>query len=207
MSFDKVVNEMIHQFDTRPFKERPFIVAIDGLSGAGKTELVKELEYRVKSKCKVTVIHIDDHIVENNKRYNTGYEEWYEYYYLQWDIEMIKNDLLKKIHSNYTNLILPYYDKLTNETALKQIAISSNSMILIEGIFLQRKEWKTFYDYILFLDCARETRYERVLKRDLYIGDLKVRVNKYKRRYWLGEEYYLKTESPIENADKIIDMN
>jgi uridine kinase len=204
MSVHKIVNELFHLLNTRSFKERPFIVAIDGLSGAGKTTMVKELEDGLKSKCDVTIIHMDDHIVENNKRYNTGYDEWYEYYYLQWDIELIKNELLKKIHSNFTNFPLPYYDKDSNNTTVKEITISTDSIILIEGIFLQRKEWKTFYDYIIFLDCPKEIRYERVLNRDLYIGDFQTRLNKYKRRYWLGEEHYLKIENPIEKADKII---
>lgn len=207
MSVHKIVNELFHLFNTRSFKQRPFIVAIDGLSGAGKTTMVKELEDVLKGKCNVTIIHMDDHIVENTKRYNTGYDEWFEYYYLQWDIDLIKNDLLEKIHNYYTKISLPYYDKDSNKTTLKEITISYDSIILIDGIFLQRKEWKNFYDYKIFLNCPREIRYERVLNRDLYIGNLQTRLNKYKRRYWLGEEHYLKTENPIEQADKIIDMN
>ncbi|RPJ94205.1 uridine kinase [Rummeliibacillus sp. TYF005] len=207
MSVHNIVNDLFYLLNTRSLKERPFIVAIDGLSGAGKTTMVKELEDSLKSKCNVTIIHMDDHIVENNKRYNTGHDEWYEYYYLQWDIEWIKNNLLKKIHRNYTKISLPYYEKESNNTTLKEITISSDSIILIEGIFLQRKEWISFYDYIIFLDCPREIRYERVLNRGLYIGDLQTRLNKYKRRYWLGEEHYLKMENPIEKADKIINTN
>ena len=207
MSVHKIVNELFHLFNTRSFKQRPFIVAIDGLSGAGKTTMVKELEDVLKRKCNVTIIHMDDHIVENTKRYNTGYDEWFEYYYLQWDIDLIKNDLLEKIHNYYTKIPLPYYYKDSNKTTLKEITISYDSIILIDGIFLQRKEWKNFYDYKIFLNCPREIRYERVLNRDLYIGNLQTRLNKYKRRYWLGEEHYLKTENPIEQADKIIDMN
>ena len=41
------------------------------------------------------IFHIDDHIVERNKRYHTGYEEWYEHYYLQWDIEWLRRKFFK----------------------------------------------------------------------------------------------------------------
>ena len=41
------------------------------------------------------IFHIDDHIVERNKRYHTGYEEWYEYYYLQWDIAYLQKKFFK----------------------------------------------------------------------------------------------------------------
>lgn len=201
--FKDVIGDLLFQYKGRACKKRPLIVAIDGLGGAGKTTLVKNIKNELKSKCAVSVIHIDDHIVERDKRYNTGYSEWFEYYYLQWDIEKIRDDLLKKIHNNTLELMLPFYDKSYDTTILNKITIASNSIVLIEGVFLQRKEWKAFYDYKIFIDCPKEIRYERVLNRDLYIGDYQARLNKYKNRYWLGEEYYLKIENPMKQADKI----
>ena len=201
--FEELIEELFFRYKDRAVKSRPLIVAIDGLGGAGKTTLVKNIENELKNKCTVSVIHIDDHIVESNKRYNTGSDEWYEYYYLQWDIEIIRDDLLRKIHNNYTELNLPFYDKFYDRTVLKNITIASDSIVLIEGVFLLREEWGTFYDYTIFVDCPREIRYERVLNRDSYIGDYRARLSKYKKRYWPGEEYYLKTENPIKKADKI----
>ncbi|WP_307478411.1 kinase [Cytobacillus purgationiresistens] len=201
--FREMTNEILNQFKVHPQKKRPLIVGIDGLSGAGKSTLVTQLERELKNKCIVSVIHIDDHIVESSKRYHTGYDEWYEYYYLQWNIEMITNDLFKKIHNRDKELTLPFYNKSTDTNTFKKIKITPESIILIEGIFLLRKEWKKFYDYTLFLDCPREIRYERVLKRELVTGDSEERLNKYKKRYWLGEDYYLKTQHPRKEASKI----
>ncbi|QDQ00390.1 uridine kinase [Lysinibacillus fusiformis] len=202
MSIQEVINEIIHKFNGRA-KNRAFIVAIDGLGGAGKTTFVKLLEDGLKRICPVNVIHIDDHIVESNKRYNTGFAEWYEYYYLQWDIELIKNDILKKLHCNNTEILLPFYDSSTNLITNRKVAIAADSILLIEGIFLQRNEWRSFYDYTLFLECSRTTREERVLSRDSYIGDLQARIDKYKRRYWQAEAHYMKKENPTQKADKI----
>ncbi|WNB90978.1 kinase [Bacillus sp. NEB1478] len=206
MYVNEVVNELLNQFKNRTNKERPFNIAVDGLSGSGKTTLVKKLENELKNKCIVSLFHIDDHIVERNKRYNTAFEEWYEYYYLQWDMEMISEKLLKSLHRNYSELNLPYYDKSIDKNANKKVHITPNSIILIEGIFLQRREWIAFYDYTIFWDCPREIRFERVLNRD-YIGDSQTRLDKYKRRYWLGEEHYLNTEEPIKKANKIYIVN
>lgn len=194
---------IINEFDRQCCKERPFIVAIDGLGGAGKTTFVKELIIELRSTCTVNVLHIDDLIVEREKRYNTAFDEWYEYYYLQWNIEFIKNELLLKLHNNVQELTLPFYDKSTNSTVNKKVLMPPNSILLIEGVFLQRNEWRGFYDYTIFLECPRVVREERVLKRDLYIGDSKARVRKYEKRYWVAEEYYLKKENPLQQADKI----
>lgn len=203
MCIKEIAEELLFQFPIRPHKDRSLIVAIDGLSGAGKTTLVKKLERELNNKCEVIIIHIDDHIVERNKRYHTGHEEWYEYYYLQWDIKMMTNNLFEILHGNSNNVTLPFYDNFTDTTSTKQITVTPDSIVLIEGIFLQREEWRNFYDIIIFLDCPRETRYKRVLDSDSYIGDYQARLNKYKKRYWPGEEHYFTKENPIKNADKI----
>ncbi|MGE7931175.1 kinase [Viridibacillus arvi] len=205
MAIKELAEKILLQFATRKFKKRPLIVAIDGLSGAGKTTLVKKLEQELSNNnSSVVIIHIDDHIEKKHKRYETGHEEWYEYYYLQWDIKMLTISLFEGLKSNKKNITLPYYDKSTDTISAKQISVAVDSIILIEGIFLQRKEWREFYDYTIFLDCPRELRYERVLNRDSYIGDKQAILLKYKRRYWLGEEHYLNTENPIKNADIVI---
>ncbi|WP_235616316.1 uridine kinase [Lysinibacillus parviboronicapiens] len=164
---------------------------------------MQELEDRLKRNSLVNVIHIDDHIVESNKRYNTGFAEWYEYYYLQWNIELIKKDILKKLHCNKTEILLLFYDRTTNLMTNRKMVVATDSILLIEGIFLQRHEWRKFYDYTLFLQCSRTIREERVLSRDSYIGDLHARMDKYKSRYWQAEAYYMKKENPLQQADKI----
>ena len=207
MAANEITKSILFQYSGRTNINRPFLVAIDGLSGAGKTTLIKRIESEIRSNdYKVMIIHIDDHIVKRNKRYDTGYEEWYEYYYLQWDVEMLVNHLFETLHNNSLELVLPYYNHSTDSFTTKQTPIPSDAIVLIEGIFLQRKEWQSFYDYIIFLDCPREIRYKRVLERDSYIGDYQARLDKYKRRYWPGEDHYMKEVKPIENADVVIDI-
>src|SRR5690606_28757279 len=128
---------------------------------------------------------------------------WYEYYYLQWDVNMLVDKLFKEIHRNSSKLTLPYYDKSMDKTDNKTLSIPSDSMILVEGVFLQRKEWKSYYDFTVFIDCPREVRHERVLQRDRYIGNEQAILDKYKRRYWLGEEHYFKTVNPLKIANRI----
>lgn len=83
-------------------KDERFILGIDGLSRSGKTTLVKELEADMKqSGIPFHIFHIDDHITERNKRYNTGFAEWYEYYNLQWDIEWLQRNFFGSYKAIY----------------------------------------------------------------------------------------------------------
>ncbi|TFB21707.1 adenylyl-sulfate kinase [Filobacillus milosensis] len=196
--------QLIHRIldEHKNYKQkRPFIVAIDGLSGAGKTTISNQIENELtKRNISVAIFHIDDHIVERKHRYNTGYEEWYEYYYLQWDVKLLQQKLFKALH-NESKLTLPFYNHSTDTTLYKTVNINSSELVLIEGIFLQREEWLPYIDYVVYIDCPREIRFERALNRDTYIGDYQERLYKYKRRYWQGEDHYLNHVNPLKRAD------
>lgn len=206
MFAEKTAETLYNQFLNRHNKNRPLIVGLDGLGGAGKTTFVKKVKQELKGyNCVVNLVHLDDHIVERNKRYHTGYEEWYEYYYLQWDIGGLLNTLLKPLN-NSENIDLSFYDKSTDSIFNRHVDVLTNSIVLIEGIFLQRKEWRSFFDYVVFLNCPYELRRERVLNRDSYIGEYQDTLKKYTERYWLGEKHYLNTINPCSIADLVINI-
>ncbi|MDN7240236.1 AAA family ATPase [Planococcus sp. N028] len=180
---------LINQYLARFIRTRPYIVGIDGLSGSGKTTLTKELERQlIYRSLKVQLFHLDDYVVGRSKRYLTGYPEWYEYYALQWDIANLSAELFGKL-----------------QQGKKKIA--PDTIVLIEGVFLQRTEWQDFYDFFLYVDCPRELRYERTLRRSGDPGNLGERRALYSRRYWPGEDHYLSVEQPQEKADLIVKTN
>lgn len=197
---DNLIGEIKEEYKKHKL-DRPFIVAIDGLGGAGKTTLVDQLEFELNN---VVAIHIDDHIVDTRLRYNTGHDEWFEYYQLQWNTILLRENLFEKLHQNAKELCLSFYDKEKDISTIRTINLPLNSIVIIEGIFLLREEWKAYYDYIIYLDCPTEVRYERVLLRDTYIGDFEERLRKYQNRYWLAEEYYIKKQNPFKNAQRIL---
>lgn len=188
-----VVNEIL-----KIKKGQRFIIGIDGLSRSGKTTLVQKLSKQLeKENTEVCVFHLDDFIVDKKHRYHTSNEEWYEYYHLQWDVEWLKENLFQMLRSS-TVLQLPFYDSVNDSHELRRYIIPETCYILIEGVFLQRKEWKRFFDYTIFLQSSREKRFKRespMTQRNM---------EKFKKRYWQAEEYYVKTESPERQADLVL---
>lgn len=204
MKIVELTESLLSQYENHYSQDRPFIIGIDGLGGSGKTTLAFQLKEELKAaKCKTLILHIDDYIVERERRYQTGYEEWFEYFYQQWDVELIQAELFDKLHRNHSLLTLPFYDSITNTILDKKVIVPTDAIIIIEGVFLHRKEWRSYFDYKIFLDCTHELRAQRVLGRDVYLGIYQERIEKYKRRYWLAEDYYLNKENPIGVADYI----
>ncbi|MED0905902.1 uridine kinase [Bacillus cereus] len=179
-------------------KDERFIIGIDGLSRSGKTTLVKKLEENMKrSGISFHIFHIDDHITERNKRYNTGFAEWYEYYNLQWDIDWLLRNLFQKLQSDI-ELELPFYHDETDSCEMKEIHLPLVGVIIVEGVFLQRKEWRDFFHYMVYLDCPREKRFLRESE------ETRKKLSKFQNRYWRAEDYYLEMELPKDGADLVI---
>lgn len=174
------------------------IIGIDGLSRSGKTTIVKKLaavleEYQMKSR----IIHLDDHIVDRTKRYGTGEAEWKEYYYLQWEVEKLRGILFEKLHQD-NEIVLPFYDDQLDQQVYKKLNLAGKKIVLVEGIFLQREEWKANLDYTIFIDCPRQIRFERENART------RENTEKFEHRYWKAEDYYLEKLSPKAKADSVI---
>ncbi len=179
-------------------KGQRIVLGIDGLSRSGKTTLTKKVVQHLQEKnISVCLFHIDDYIVEKKRRYNTGYEEWHEYYNLQWDVNWLKENLFQKLKKS-NELQLLTYDYSSDTQKLEIIEIPDTCIIVIEGVFLQRKDWRNFYDIIIYLDSSREMRFNRESQAT------KNNIEKFQNRYWKAENHYMEVETPLAQADIVI---
>ncbi|WP_235849045.1 MULTISPECIES: kinase [Bacillaceae] len=180
-------------------KGKIFILGIDGLSRSGKTTFVKKLiNHLSEIDIPICIFHIDDYIVEKKRRYNTEYEQWYEYYHLQWDVEYLKENLFMKLNKS-SEINLYKYNYSTDQQELQVVKIPKTCFIIIEGVFIQRGEWRDFFDYIIYLDCSREKRFCRES------ADTQSNIEKFKNRYWKAEDYYEKVVKPKQQANLVIE--
>lgn len=178
------------------------VIGIDGLGGAGKSTISEELCQKLENHhYSAMLLHIDDFIHVREVRYNPAYSDWQCYYDLQWRydyfLDVISN--IKDCRDGYIDIEL--YDK-DNDTYFQQrFDVSRNSIVIVEGIFLQRKELKDVFDYMVYIDIPEEIRLKRVLKRDIYIGGEQEIIDKYKNRYFPAEHKYIEDYQPQERAD------
>jgi uridine kinase len=204
MQLTKLIETIIFQYENRIFSNCPFIIGIDGPGGSGKTTLACRLEDELESYgFELLTLHIDDYIVKTEERYQTGHEQWAEYYHLQWNIPLIQSALFKSLHNYTATISLPVYDHHSNTIVDKTTSVPAGGIVLVEGVFLQRKEWRGYFDYMIYMDCPMEIRSERVMWRDRYMGGYEARLNKYQQRYWPAEDFYLEQEDPAGKADYV----
>ena len=175
-----------------------FILGIDGLSRSGKTTFAENLRDVLSQAQKdVCLFHLDDHIVDRTNRYNTGHEEWYEHYNLQWNVEYLRESLFTKVRKG-GEVTTQFYNAELGQQLTKTVLIPSKCVVIIEGVFLQRSEWREFFDYLVYLDCPRDVRFNREQE------NTRRNIEKFRNRYWKAENHYLNFVRPLEHADMLI---
>ncbi|KGP90561.1 uridine kinase [Pontibacillus chungwhensis BH030062] len=179
-------------------RNRRYVIGIDGLSRSGKTTFVEKVKAILEKKqIDCTIIHLDHHIVEKHERYQTGMDSWVEYYHLQWDVERLRDALFREL-ATASSLTLPFYYYAKDECRDEEIRLPSEGVIVVEGVFLQREEWRAYLDHVYFLDCPRETRFNRESEHT------QANINKFQERYWKAEDYYMNKVHPLSKADHVL---
>lgn len=181
------------------------VIGIDGLGGAGKTTIAARLCQEIEKNSYHTILlHMDDFIKERKERYNSAYPEWSCYYDFQWRYDYFIDaiDRMKSIRER--NIEIELYDK-DNDTYFGEcFSVKEGTIIVVEGIFLQRKELQNLFDYMIYIDIPEDARLKRVLKRDTYIGNEKEILDRYENRYFPAEHKYIEECRPSENADFVM---
>lgn len=200
------MNCLLNKLKTKDLSKKIYIVGIDGLGGAGKSTIVNSLKLQLEKENYTTyILHIDDFIHPKHIRYDSTKEEWYCYYNIQWRYDYLVEEILSPIKKgNEINKVIELYDKENDKYILQSLYIPHGSILILEGVFLQRKELRNYLDFVIYLDVPQEVRLNRVLVRDSYIGSLEDIKNKYQRRYFPAENKYLLEYCPIENADFVL---
>ncbi len=183
------------------------LIGIDGLGGAGKSTVSAVIAEQLQAEgVPVTLLHIDDFIHPRAVRYREDVPEWQCYYELQWNYGSLKSVLdLVKNEGMFSGEVM-LYDKEQDCYFPQEITVPENGIMIVEGIFLQRPDLSGWFDEMIYIAVPEETRLQRVLCRDSYIGDRQAIADKYERRYFPAERFYVETCCPEQRADFVINQ-
>ncbi|QTD42652.1 uridine kinase [Sporosarcina sp. Te-1] len=182
--------------------QRTTIIGIDGLGGAGKSTIAEKIQREVVGS---VLLHIDDFIHPEHVRNAEGLEPWKAYYFEQWRYTYLIENILEPIRTGKPiERKIEFYLKSEDSYVEKWIHIPAGGLLIIEGVFLQRAELRDYFDTVIFVDMDKETRIQRVLERDSYIGNPSAILTKYNNRYFPAEEEYVREYDPANQADLVL---
>ena len=196
--FEKILKEI----ETRKKKDRTFVVGITGIDCSGKSLFAESFEkFLISRGFETQMISIDDFHNPRAYRYS-GKDQIENYYNRSFDNKAIVEKLLipvheKRSHSAKLTILNWQTDKYDIE---KEFSFNQNTIVILEGVFLFRKELSPYIDYKVFIEIPFEES-----KRRAEIRDTEETLRKYVEKYLPAQRRYLNEFPPQETADMIID--
>ena len=142
-----------------------FIIGITGGTGSGKTTIINKIN-KLFDQSNIGLLSSDSYYKDNSnlkfsERDNLNYDtpDAIDFDLLNNHIRLLKND---------QDINVPHYCFSTHLRLNTSTLFKPKKILIIEGILiLSNRILRDQIDYNVFLDCSRDTRFRRRLKRDI----------------------------------------
>jgi uridine kinase len=185
---------------------RPVRVAVDGMTGAGKTTLRSELADALRALgAQVTEVSGDDFHHQREVRYRQGRGSARGYFEDAYDYFALADKLLRPLGDGGSRRVrLRHHDLETDQIleAEPTLELAPEAVLVVDGSFLQRPEVRGLWDFVVLVEATREASAERQVARDGAPADP---ADPYHARYFGGYEIYVDKCDPRAGADIIVD--
>lgn len=207
MSREAVLRELAALISTSG-TGRVLLVAIDGVDTSGKTTLADELRDRIRSR-PVVRLSIDGFHNPGAVRMRQGEFSPQGYFEDSFNYPFLKEQVLDRIRQGADSVVAAIYDYRVEAAVRKPaLAVPSGAVVIMDGVFLLRRELAEYWDLSVFLEVSFATVLERARRRDIGLfREMALLEEKYRRRYIPGQELYFAREDPRSRATIILDNN
>lgn len=200
---DKILNIRNKIFD------RCIIIGIEGRDCSGKSTFAKEFrDFLLHKNIETAVASIDDFCNKRAIRYTVGLTPDEQFYYKNFDYNLFENKILKECAEKgcliFDEIV---FNDLSDEFDRKvTINVSNQGILLVEGIFLYKDEFKKYFDFSLRFEISETEQLKRAIKRDLFRFDNeKAVLDRYLNKYIPGQKLYESIDKPFDFADIVAD--
>lgn len=187
--------------------DRPLLVSIDGIDAAGKTMFSKELALKMREMGRdIIESSIDGFHNPSIIRYRRGRYDSEGYYRDSFNIPALKVLLLDPLKFGNLRYKTKAFDYIKDIGILSPfLKAKSDSILLFNGIFINRPELRDYWDFSIYLDIGEDESIKRGLSRPE--ADPEKTKLLYLNRYLPGQRIYHKESEPTKYVDIIIDNN
>lgn len=179
------------------------LVAIDGVDGSGKSTFAEALSKFIVGKRSI-VIHADDFLHLKSVRHKKGRNSPEGFWADTYDYEALDRFVFRPLaRSGNGNYRLKSSDhELDCQVDAPTQHAPTNCVVLIEGMFLHRKELRRLWDYSIFLDVPFRETATRMALRD---GSNPDPEHTSMNRYVGGQRIYFANSQPWSHATRVVD--
>ena len=186
----------------------PLRVAVDGITAAGKTTVADELAQAVSWHGRPTTrLSMDGFHHPREHRYRQGRESGRGYYEDAYDLTAFAELVLTPLGPNGDRSYAPRVLDLEADVRVDERMVADpESIVLVDGSFLQRRELAELWDEVVFVDAGFDAAASRGARRDAAMfGGVEEAAERYRSRYHEASRIYIESLDPRSAATVVID--
>jgi len=182
---------------------RNVFVGIDGVDGSGKTVFADELAELLAPRHPTVRISIDGFHRRRTERYRRGRHSPEGFFLDSYDYAAFDRHVIAPLRAGPGPYLTASHD-LDSDELLDAPAhrLAAPSVIVVDGIFLHRRELRAVWDLSVFLRVDFAVSAARMARRDGSDPDPGAASN---RRYVEGQRIYLREDAPERRAAVIVE--
>jgi uridine kinase len=198
--FEAAVASILRRLNTIP-PSRSLLVALTGIDGCGKGYVGARLRHALESRAlRVAVINIDGWLNLPNKRFSVAKPA--EHFYLNAiRFDEMFDQLVVPLREHRSVWIEADFAEETTATYRRHLYEFTNvDVIVLEGIYLLKREFRHHYDLSFWIDCTFDTAMKRAIARAQEGLSPQATVAAYRTIYFPAQEIHFVRDNPRAEA-------
>lgn len=202
---DEVIRTILERRARIP-DTRALLVGVSGIDGCGKGYLAAQLEARLALHgVTPAILNVDGWLNLPEKRFDRSAPA--ENFYanaIRFD-EFFKQLVIPLRDRRSVYLVADFVDETASQYRKHTYDVKDVSVILVEGIFLFKPQYRSYFDLTIWIDCSFATALARAIDRAQEGLSAANTIAAYETIYFPAQRIHLVQDKPRENADLIFE--
>lgn len=187
-------------------EQRSLLVGISGIDGSGKGYVAKQIEARLgQHSVGVANINVDGWLKLPGRRFSTIRPAEHFYANAIRFNELFDQLVLPLRDHRSADVVADFAAETARDYRKQTYTFKNIGVVLVEGIFLFKREHRKVLDLAIWVDCSLPTALARALARAQERLPTAETIRAYETIYFPAQEIHFARDNPRETADLIID--
>jgi uridine kinase len=202
---DEVTRQILQRRATVP-ETRCLLVGVSGIDGSGKGYVARQLEARLALHGVIpATLNVDGWLNLPERRFSQSdpTENFYENA-IRFD-QFFKQLVIPLRNQRSVRVVADFIEETASRYRKHTYDFKDISVILVEGIFLFKRQYRTHFDLAIWIDCSFPTALARAIDRAQEGLSAAKTIAAYESIYFPAQRIHLTRDNPRENADLIFE--
>jgi len=202
---DEVTRKILERRVNTPVT-RSLLVGISGIDGCGKGYLARQFEARLALHgVTPAIVNVDGWLNLPEKRFDQSApgKNFYENA-IRFD-EFFKQLILPLRDRRWVHLVADFVEETASQYRKHTYDFKDVSVVLVEGIFLFKPQYRNYFDLTIWVDCSFATALARAIQRAQEGLSPANTIAAYDTIYFPAQRIHLAHDNPREHADLIVE--